>query len=352
MTASYPRHYASARQAFLAPAAPVRGQHEIKARGPDGEALTIDWAMAGADDSPTLLVINSGVHGVELFAGSACQSALLQALPPLVRTRLLLVHAVNPWGAAHVRRTNETNIDLCRNFFDPMSPPSPNDDYEALHDLVALAGHPGNEGHEARAGLDRLRAEWGDRRVNEAMLGGQYRYRDGFAFGGYAASESRKVLESLLLREAASARRVVLLDLHTGLGERGAATLVSMQRDAALATTRAWYGSAVVAPAATDDPEFPEVRGHTTPGYERLLAGREVIPVIVEFGTHSHERITRALLADHWAENTGVHPADQALIKDALLEAFSPAEDGWITQVKTAFADLLARTLRGIAELP
>ena len=71
----------------------------------------------GTDD---LVVHTSGVHGVEGYAGSAVQQALLRlhsATPPTnkLRTSLLLIHAVNPYGMAHYRRFNENNVDLNRN---------------------------------------------------------------------------------------------------------------------------------------------------------------------------------------------------------------------------------------------
>jgi len=64
-----------------------------------------------------MLVLISGTHGIEGFAGSACQAGILHAgieLPP--DTGLLLVHAINPYGFAWGRRVNEDNVDLNRNF--------------------------------------------------------------------------------------------------------------------------------------------------------------------------------------------------------------------------------------------
>ncbi len=349
MIQHYPRHYASARQAFLDGATGRVASHEMKARGPDGEALHMDMTVLGPADARQVLVITSGVHGLELFAGSRCQTRLLADADRLpADLKVVLVHAANPWGAAHVRRNNELNVDLCRNFYDTDNPPSRNEDYERVHELLLEAGNNGMEGHEAMAALAGIRSELGERRYNEAVMGGQYRHRDGFAFGGFAPSESRKVLEPWLLQQTDGAQQVVMLDLHTGLGDHGAATVVSMQQGAALAQAQAWYGERLVAPANTDAAEFPEVRGHTTPGYERLLIGRSVLSVIVEFGTFAHDRIMKALLADHWSEHSGIHPAHQALIKDELLECFSPVSREWIEAVDGAFDAVLAETLTGM----
>ncbi|MFX7984992.1 DUF2817 domain-containing protein, partial [Acinetobacter baumannii] len=47
------------------------------------------------------------LHDAELFARLAAS-----------RLALLLVHAVNPYGFAHLRRVNEDNVDLNRNSVD------------------------------------------------------------------------------------------------------------------------------------------------------------------------------------------------------------------------------------------
>lgn len=119
----FPPAYAPARERFLR-AAERRGgtlwSYPIGARGPHGEELSVDVAQVGPRDPESMLVVSSGLHGVEGFAGSAIQHQLLSAqlesldLPP--DTGVLLVHALNPYGFAWVRRVNESNVDLNRNF--------------------------------------------------------------------------------------------------------------------------------------------------------------------------------------------------------------------------------------------
>ena len=46
--------------------------HPIEARGPDGEELTIDVGIVGATEPSRAVVVLSGVHGVEGFAGTGC----------------------------------------------------------------------------------------------------------------------------------------------------------------------------------------------------------------------------------------------------------------------------------------
>jgi predicted deacylase len=76
---------------------------------------------------------------VEGFCGSGIQIGLLQEglaerLPPAVR--VLVIHALNPYGFSHLRRVNEDNIDLNRNFVDYSNSYRANDDYDVLSDAI------------------------------------------------------------------------------------------------------------------------------------------------------------------------------------------------------------------------
>lgn len=114
-------------------------RHPISARGPLGQELTIDVVSAGAPAPRHALVVLSGVHGVEGFISSAMQCELLSRLPPdglPADVGVVVVHAVNPWGMAHGRRQNESNVDLNRNWGRDGGPPTHNDDYDEIHAIA------------------------------------------------------------------------------------------------------------------------------------------------------------------------------------------------------------------------
>ena len=70
--------YFAARSAFRVCAADAeQSAHKIAAPGPNGEALTIDSAYLGNPTPRQLVVITSGIHGVEGYAGSALQQLWL-----------------------------------------------------------------------------------------------------------------------------------------------------------------------------------------------------------------------------------------------------------------------------------
>lgn len=113
--------------------------HPIDATGPEGQRLTLDVAVLGSARPERGLVVLSGVHGVEGFIGSALQCDLLGRLDPshlAEGLRVVLVHAVNPWGMAWWRRQNESNVDLNRNWDRQGIEPPRNEGYLELYDLL------------------------------------------------------------------------------------------------------------------------------------------------------------------------------------------------------------------------
>ena len=131
ITKLFSSDYSEARVKFLAAcdAASVPVEHfRNPETGPNGEPLYTDVAVLGPNDAERVLLLCSGTHGVEGFAGSAIQTGLLSEeitarLPDGVR--LVMIHALNPFGFAHLRRVNEDNVDLNRNFVDHAAPRSP-----------------------------------------------------------------------------------------------------------------------------------------------------------------------------------------------------------------------------------
>ena len=118
----YSADYFAARERFLAACAQLGLEHHaltVHAPSPRPEPLTIDVAIAGATKPSTAIVLSSGVHGVEGLFGSALQLAFLERLAswqPPAGAAVVLIHAVNPFGFAWLRRFNENNVDLNRNF--------------------------------------------------------------------------------------------------------------------------------------------------------------------------------------------------------------------------------------------
>lgn len=327
--------------------------HRNPAPGPGGEALTTDIVLIGRADAPRLLVLISGTHGVETLCGSACQSGFLaeghwRGLGDDVA--VLLIHALNCWGAAHLRRNNEDNVDLARNFLDFDEPVPENAAYEALHGALSCPQLRGPERDRSNALLGTHLRDNGIQRHLSAVMGGQYRHADGFCFGGHGPAWSHTLLMSLLQPFRATAQEVCVVEYHSGLGPYGYGTAVALQVGEELAHVRSIYGRWVDAPneqIPMEDEEFFRAHGHPTEGLRSLFSGSRLASIVLEFGTYPPMESLPVLFEDHWLAHHGEAGSREGRrIRQRLLEMHHPADPDWRQAVWDRSVQVIEQTLR------
>ena len=336
--AVFAHDYAEARAGFLAAAAKrglkVESALHPSRKGAGGEDLAMDSVLIGPADAASLLIVTSGTHGVEGFCGSGCQRALLGDDDLLkridaARVVVLLVHALNPWGFSFLRRANEDNIDLNRNFLDFSQARAKNTGYDELHELLLPAEWPPTGANRAALGASRERM--GDRVFQAAVSAGQDLRPEGLFYCGLAPSWSNRTLRELLRRHGAGKRRIGWIDLHTGLGPAGHGEKIFAGRnDAAdLARTRAWYGADVMS-YYDGKSASAEVKGPAALCVYEECPGAEIANMGLEFGTVPFDAVLHALRGAHWLE---IHPdapaALRAGIERGIRDAFYTDTDLW-----------------------
>jgi hypothetical protein len=319
--------------------------------GPKGELLFADVAVLGPEDAKSILVLSSATHGVEGFAGSAIQTGLLrEGIASCLATdvSIVMIHAINPYGFAHLRRFNEDNVDLNRNFVDHSQPYPANRGYEGLAEAVAptslsfrsdLAFLWRLQWHRLRKGTDSL---------SVAVSGGQYSHPEGLFYGGNSETWSNKTIWKIANRHLSHAENVVAVDIHTGLGEYGNAEIilnVPDREDAYLRAVAIW-GPARVRSTATGDSVSVHLEGSPKLALPRMLPKADVTAVSLEFGTSPPLKVLRALRAENWLYHYGGddHPK-AAEIKADLVQAFYPTQDEWKARVWEQGKELVEQAL-------
>lgn len=333
--------YNEARQKFLASCDAAHLEtHSLlhPEKGPGGEALAIDWTLIGNPAAANLLVLTSGVHGPELMTGSGCQTAhisdrLFDHATKDGECAVMVIHGANPWGAAYLRRNNEDNVDLCRNFIDFSAPPPHNHDYDNIKDILPFAFAPGAQGDAAREKIEAYKAEHGPEAFGRGFMAGQYHDPHGMSFGGMSQVWSNKVLTTLLSERAYHAQRICLIDYHSGLGPYAYCTTVCLQTGDNLAAARSIFGPWILAPNAPDtvgDGKAPHVSGHTTDLHERIFEKISPVSVVLEYGVAPYEKTADILMREHQIHHDPA--ADEELkhsIGQELLRAFYPTDSYW-----------------------
>jgi len=347
--------YAQARRKFLE-AARARGlavdSHVLPLTGAQGEALATDVVLDGPTDASRMLIVISGVHGVEGFCGSAIQTGMLRMGAGAVApdTSVLYVHAVNPYGFSHLRRATEENIDLNRNFVDFSRPLPLNAGYGEIHDLLLPAQWPPLPEGESR--LAQYRERHGARGLQRAMSLGQHSHHDGLHYGGLAPAWSNSTFRGILRRYAARVQQLASIDIHTGLGPYGVGERIfaSMDDDPeVLAGGRRWWGelTSVTTGTSTSIPLTGPIQCALT---DECPLARHV-GICLEYGTYPTERVTAAMRAEHWLHRHGSDGTAQAAdIRQEMKNAFYPDAPDWKHAVWQQGSRACLQALHGLQE--
>lgn len=353
--------YVEARTRFIDAAtrtgAPFETFENPAGKGPTGEVLTTDVALFGPADATKLLIIVSGTHGVEGFAGSGAQVAMIEslrfsALP--ARTAVLVIHAINPYGFAWVRRTNEDNVDLNRNSVDFTHLPAAHADYPDLE--PHLVPRTWAELAPAEKAIRAFIDEHGFRRFQEVVSGGQYTHADGLFYGGDGPVWSTRTFAEIVTRYGRGKQRIAVLDIHTGLGPLGyGEPIYTGNDDAEAERTRDWYGPEATAVYAGNSSSVI-VQGPLINAVPAMFADDaqkpEITTLALEFGTLPEEIVLDLLRAEAWLHAHGDvnfnTPVGRA-IKRRFRDAFYVDTDAWKRAVCERTVEMTGQALAGLA---
>lgn len=353
----FPTSYAQGRERFLTAAASRGARLDACAhplRGADGEALAVDLASLGPPDAPDVVLLHSGTHGVEGYCGSGIQHALLTQGPEIddalaAGARVLLMHALNPWGFSWRRRVTEDNVDLNRNFRDFATPAGPDPDYADVHPLVLPETWPWTA--DNAAAITGFIAARGPAHWQYAVSHGQRTHPDGVFYAGNAPTWSNRTLHALLARHVRGARAVWWIDVHTGLGPSGHGEMIYGGRDDPddLARTRACWGERVTS-IFDGSSASAKVEGSVGAAMYTACPGTRLAAIGLEFGTLPLPEMLEALRFDHWVAARA--PGDAALrerARAAMMRAFFVDTPQWKSAVLAQGRDAFAKATADVA---
>jgi len=308
-------------------------------------SLSIDYAWVEPNRKENLIIISTGLHGIEGYVGSAMLKLFMDEFLPRLEnehTGLLLIHAINPSGMKNYRRYNENNADLNRNFvwngnFDP----DINPDYEKLRALVNPPRPLSNLILSDFGFLVRLVAsisQLGITRLRQGMLSGQYRHPKGVQFGGQFEQESSLVVNNLLKKALEEYEQVVHLDMHSGYGPRYQMSFVNSIRELVpTKVLREEFKYPLI--VAANPEEFYVTSGDITEYFyelkEEKYPAKRIFATCFEFGTFGDSiiaqiRSMRATILENRLFHFGAHKTkDLIAIKGEYKELFYPSETKW-----------------------
>ncbi len=352
--------YAQARVKFLEAAATagLRVESHVHPEvGREGEVLAMDVALDGPADAEALLIVSSACHGVEGYCGSGVQVFALHDTDWRAKARaegvaVLYVHALNPYGFSHVRRTTHENVDLNRNFQDFSLPLPVNAAYRELQPLLLPEVWPPDQANTAATG--QYISDKGMDAYQAAVTRGQHEFSDGLFFGGTAPTWSNQTLRKVLQTHAKGASRIAWIDIHTGLGPSGLGERICACRDdeAALARARAWWGGNGTTPVTSiydGSSSSAFLTGLMWTSIYEECPDAEYTGIAMEYGTLPPFEMMQALRAEHWLNvHRDAPPQLARQIKQQMLDAFYVNTDEWKGQIISQARQSLFQAVDGL----
>jgi hypothetical protein len=309
----------------------------------EADDLCVTAAELQVECPSQLVVLVTGIHGIEGYTGSAVVRWLLSELLlglDAKRTGLLVIHALNPYGFAHFLRVNRRNVDLNRNC-------ARSDDELLRTDSRAYTALPAvlspRQAADVRA-VPRMkffgrmlaaRAQMGESALRQATLAGQYVDPHGVFWGGNVVQPELRFFQRLYERLAAQYSELLLIDLHTGYGERGQTYALFGRADTPGIAACSAVGVRDGAGREATYEVFGDLVQYCQQTAKRLQPTGIFDGVALEVGTHGLSVLQQlqdlyTVVQENQARHYGVGGArSDSSVRTAFRELFYPSDSAW-----------------------
>ncbi len=354
------------------------------------DGMYSDSVFVPGNDPDTLIIMTSGIHGIEGYTGSAVQNMIIDNFilskatsnKTYLKTKkkrrrkasnklnlkvnklrllpysILFVHSINPYGHKYYRRVNEKNVDLNRNFLISVRDfaVDKRDKNKAYAEMVNFLNP--TEAYEYKRfekinfffkALNIIRKK-SLKTFKQAILEGQYQFPSGIFYGGDMYQPQTQMVIDLVEKYAENYKRIILIDIHTGYGIKGKLHLIGMENypDPEIFNgLQKLYPLQKIEQAGFKNGNFYKITGSMFEYFYHHLSkqGKTVLPIAWEFGTNNNIKTyksidsLRAIVAENQANKYGaVNQKSYDKIHDDFKELFYPDDTEWQNKVlQTAF---------------
>lgn len=331
----------------------------IKVSDSKDQDLCIDWCYVPARGPKTkLLIITSGVHGIEGFTGNAVQAMFMERfltdnIPEDMG--VLLIHGLNPYGFKYHRKATANNVDLNRNCIPDKNFNLKNDGYAKLTGFLMPAvkvdvSNNFNTFFHLIAIYKIIRESMPV--LRQAALQGQYEYEKGIYYGGKTFEPQIEDIKPVLSGCMEDYKAILNVDLHTGYGARGKLHLfIDKPEDEGQvrAMESVFKGSSIDWGNGTD---FYTSTGEYTKWVGSLVPGKVYVPMLFEYGTMDSQKTFGSLKSMQIMilENQGNHYGfktedDRLKVKQLFDELYYPASPAWRSKVISDSDEMIRRMI-------
>jgi hypothetical protein len=317
----------------------------------DQENLYIDVLKISEGKDKTL-IFTIGEHGVEGIFGSFIMEVFINEILPLINlkdTTVILVHPINPYGMKNIDRTNESNVDLNRNFLTSWDKVFKNEAYLNLRDFFERKGVIQNifiERIKYLKDVVKILLKGEAKLVKNALLIGQYESPKGLYYGGNGYEKETEFMIKLFEDAFKNSKHVVHIDIHTGYGPKDTMSVVNsylFEIDSKTFEKNIGYAPVV----KSENSEFYAMSGDMIDFLYTLRNERfkdvKLYSATFEFGilgssrTNEIESLFRAILRNKLRFYGSKNKEIEEQVKKLYLGAFCPSKEESIQKMYTQF---------------
>lgn len=196
-----------------------------------------DLIHAKREGNQTLLVLSSGLHGIEGYTGSAMQLRFLEYHLSHLDTGtvdLLLLHGINAYGMKHHRKESDKNINFNRNAIEDWTDADlSNPEFKKSSDLFVPRSVTGSKLEYFPFLFKTIKhlVQLGPKRFMKGATLGQFEFPAGFYYGGPAPDPYFHQILTQLTNRFSAYTHILFLDCHTGFGHQAEVQLVMSSED-------------------------------------------------------------------------------------------------------------------------
>lgn len=353
----YLETYDACRKAF------VSYKKQLKNRFPRFQHETIDIPKDGGEietflfgnkkkPAKKIVVMSSGIHGIEGFAGSAFQRRWMEefllddkgSYSPPRNVDFLILHGVNAYGFRNSLRVNERNVDLNRNFAlkrEKLHKKFKNKRYRKIESFLNPKSAFASYFWEYAFFVIRFLGvvvRFGAKYVLDAAVNGQYEFPGGIYYGGRKPEPVVRRLRKFFRKTLKPYDQILVLDFHTGYGARNGLSLMQnappdSREGRNLLKVFGDFGLLL----NEGEEDFYRTSGDFTDFFGKLLdPKKDLFPITVELGTFGNLNVRGGLKGSFLmiSENRiRFHGAksDAAAnrIREEFREMFYPSREDW-----------------------
>lgn len=327
--------------------------------------LTIDFCyIRGSKKADKILILSSGVHGVEGFVGSAVQLYFIDNYINkdfLAKTSVLLIHSVNPYGFKYQRKVTENNVDLNRNSdIDKELYSTINEGYPEISDIINPKEKVETRNLANRFFFLKAIKEIIKRSMSvfrQAILQGQYEYPKGLFYGGNDFEPQIKNLVQSIDSICDPYKTIFAIDLHTGYGKRGKLHLFPNPAEESVKNRMETIFEGFHIDWGDSD-DFYTYSGDFVRYIQKINNDKIFIPMLFEYGTVGSSKILGSIKSLHimMLENQGEHygyvsDEDQKKVKHDFVELYNLSSDSWRSQIIDETKIIFDKSLKRFSEL-